>query len=856
MRLPLIPRSIHAMAWSVAGLTLILTGTLPLQAQNAASAAIVDTRGPTVVPGLKVLMNEEGIQAPGYTYTAPEAPKKWTGQWIHSTAPGTPNAFVCLMRKEVTLAEAPQQVRAWLTGNNYRLWINGQLVDRGPDDAGNDVNDDHPSKFWFYSQRDLTPFFHQGRNAIAVELIWGSGFQFQADVTEASGTTAIVSDASWHAINPGMLRSEKLPEEHNAFDKQPVIFDATQEPVGWQLPGFDDAKWPACAAGGAPGDGLTLSEVPPRMEVRYPFEKIIAVEGPVQVPEQPLTPGRPIVVNGDGSFTLLYNRALPAHYGIAVKGGKGARVYLSVSEVEKSSWGSWSSVVFLRDGRQYFESYDYRSVGRIKVTVTNVTSPVEIEDVSAVFCSQPLAYSGSFTCSDDYLNQVWKDCRWAVQICLQDKHLDSPLHQEPIGDWGDYLIEDLCSYCAFTNQQWLLRQDLRKFAAILHTAKEQTFMPSYTMLWLQTLMNYYDATGDKALVEELAPEVHALLDRTAGYVGKNGIVSEAPSYLFMDWVDIGGFPAHHPPAVIGQGYLTAFYYRGLAEGIRVAELTGNDARKAQYADLRTKLADAYNQELWNEGKGLYRDGKPFQTSVKPVPQILPADKQIETFSVQNNALAVLYDLAPADRQQEIMTQAMATKPLNVRPYFMHFVLGAIAHAGLFDTYTLQALRGWKIVPETQTFREMGDDGDYSHGWIATPLYQMSARVLGILPTGPGYETFAIRPMLGDLAFAKGQVPTPHGLVKVDWQRQDDQLTLAVTVPPGTHALLAFPLGTESGNPAIALDHRPLWDATRTTPPVPGVSAFKRVGKTVEMTLDPGDYQFLGTGLALSAKGKD
>ena len=29
----------------------------------------------------------------------------------------------------------------------------------------------------------------------------------------------------------------------------------------------------------------------------------------------------------------------------------------------------------------------------------------------------------------------------AVQICLQTHHLDSPNHQEPISDPGDYVIE-------------------------------------------------------------------------------------------------------------------------------------------------------------------------------------------------------------------------------------------------------------------------------------------------------------------------------------------------------------------------------------------------------------------------------
>ena len=46
---------------------------------------------------------------------------------------------------------------------------------------------------------------------------------------------------------------------------------------------------------------------------------------------------------------------------------------------------------------------------------------------------------------------------------------------------------------------------------------------------------------------------------------------------------------------------------------------------------------------------------------------------------------------------------MAQTPWNVRPYYMHFVLDAVAHAGLFDQYGTEWMRKWHVIPETQTF---------------------------------------------------------------------------------------------------------------------------------------------------------
>jgi hypothetical protein len=268
----------------------------------------------------------------------------------------------------------------------------------------------------------------------------------------------------------------------------------------------------------------------------------------------------------------------------------------------------------------------------------------------------PVSYAGSFETSDADLNRLWKASRWATQISMQTHHLDSPHHQEPISDPGDYLIEALENYYAF-GEPWLARQDPRKFAGILQHAGYYNFHTSYSLLWLQMLLDYYDYTCDVALVKEMAPAAHGLLDRFTGWRGKNGLISEAPNYMFMDWVNIAGIACHHPPAVIGQGYMTAFYYRGLADARRVAELTGDAAAARRYQQLRRQAAAAFQRELWDARKGLYGDGKPFQASVAPS-QWLPADTAIETYSPHVNSLAVLYDLAPASEQKPIIDRIM------------------------------------------------------------------------------------------------------------------------------------------------------------------------------------------------------
>jgi len=301
------------------------------------------------------------------------------------------------------------------------------------------------------------------------------------------------------------------------------------------------------------------------------------------------------------------------------------------------------------------------------------------------------------------------------------------------------------------------------------------------------------------LIDELAPNVHAVIDQFSSYIGKNGIISEAPNYMFMDWVNVHddknpkiAFACHHPPAVIGQGYMTALFYQALGDAIRISQINGDHVHAEKYEKLRKQVGEAFEKELWNSERGLYRDGKPFVTSVS-TNRWMPADVQMESFSVQNNALATIAGLVPQDRRTSVMGATMTNTNWDVTPYFMHFVFNALEEAQLFGTYGVQKMHEYKVIPETQTVREMGPEkGDYSHGWIATPAYQMPSKILGVRPTSPGFGTILIKPETCGLNWAKGSVPTPHGTIDVSWKVEGGKFTLNVTIPAGTAARIEMP----------------------------------------------------------------
>jgi hypothetical protein len=758
------------------------------------AAAQSDPRGPVVNPGMSPRVVSDGVDAAGYRFH-PRQTQPWQGSWIWlDTSAKSPVA--AWFRKEVTLAGAPQSVQARISADAvYRLWINGQLVSRGPADHGNDITaQPRWSHRWLYDARDLTPFFRKGHNVIAAEVfstghpifsLGKPGFTFEAEIQSGSNRTTVTTGPDW------LCTTAQAFTLVDVKDREPYFrYDAALEPAGWRLAGFDDSKWARATKIDSAWGVLSASEIPPRMETIYPPSGIATASETVTAPAQGLREGGAVRLSGDGRFSVDYDRVLSAYVGLRITGPAGTEIVIQPNELKEPGFHRMTSLI-LGGGTTYWEFPMMDSFSRLNIEVRHATGPVVFEDIRASFISYPVTYRGAFESSDPELNRLWKALRWGTQLCMQNHHLDSPHHQEPISDPGDYLIEAVQNYYAF-GEPWLARQDLRKFGLLLHHSGYINFHTSYSLLWLQMLVDYYDYTGDEALLRELAPTVHGLLDKFTTWRGRNGLISEAPTYMFLDWVEINGIGGHHPPAVIGQGYMTAFYYRGLADGQRIARLLGDTGRASRYGALRESVSAAFERELWNPEQGRYRDGKPFQTSVAPH-EYLPADTQMETFSAQVNALAVLYDLAPKTRQKSLMTRIMEDKPLNVQPYFMHFVFDALAHAGLFAQYAVPQMHRWQIHPSTGTIREMWTSGDFSHGWGGTPLIQMSARILGVTPATPGFDKVAIRPQPCGLTWARGTVPTRRGPVEVSWRRSDSEFVVHVNLPTGTSAELVPPV---------------------------------------------------------------
>ena len=121
------------------------------------------------------------------------------------------------------------------------------------------------------------------------------------------------------------------------------------------------------------------------------------------------------------------------------------------------------------------------------------------------------------------------------------------------------------------------------------------------------------------------------------------------------------------------------------------------------------------------------------------------------------------------------------------PFMSYVVHDAVAQAGLADQLP-ELYQRWLefLVDDYDTIGENWGAGTHVHGWSCTPTKDLIFYTLGVTPAEPGYTVARIAPRLGKLAWARGSVPTPHGLIHVE------VTGAAVTVDSPVPALLELP----------------------------------------------------------------
>lgn len=172
------------------------------------------------------------------------------------------------------------------------------------------------------------------------------------------------------------------------------------------------------------------------------------------------------------------------------------------------------------------------------------------------------------------------------------------------------------------------------------------------MIWTVAAWEIYKVTGDKKWIEQVYPiVVRSLAKDKQTVMSENGLIKGETS--FIDWRE-QSYPRWMQTVDISQSEAmgtNVLYAAALKAASEMAEVLGKKREAATYLKESEELAEAIDKTFWMPDKGYYgmytygRDNK-----------IL--NPRAETLG---EALAILYDIAPEDRQTSISENHPTTK---------------------------------------------------------------------------------------------------------------------------------------------------------------------------------------------------
>jgi alpha-L-rhamnosidase len=377
-----------------------------------------------------------------------------------------------------------------------------------------------------------------------------------------------------------------------------------------------------------------------------------------------------------------------------------------------------------------------------------------------------------------------------------------------------------------------------------------SYSASYSVYWLLDLADYYRYSGDTAFVTQELPVVKNELAWDASQVNSTGLlVTNSSDDDDWDFYDPGK-----------TGEVTEYnllYYKALLDGAVLATAAGDTTDAATYTSDAAALKTAINDNLYDSSTGLY----------------YLSNTNTTTIAQDANSLAVLYGVAPASDDATLLAALKTdlwTTPYGPEPFtgstyssvISPYVTGYEVDASLSASDTadaeslLETVWGDMINPSnpdyTGTMWEnisasngqvgFGASSSLAHGWATTPVSALSGYFLGVQPATAGYATWTVEPHPGDLSWAEGNVPTPHGSIAVDWagQKGTGEFSMQVTAPSGTTGTIAVPTYGAS-DPIVTVGGQTVWsDGTFTA--TTGITGASSDANYVYLTgVQPGTY---------------
>lgn len=751
-------------------------------------------------------------------------------QWYAADSSGYVNPLKnrrsIYLRKEFALEGGEvQRARLYVTALGvHEVWINGRRASRtmlGPGKgtydhfhvaAGGAEFFEDPAlkrRFLDYEVYDVTDHLCAGGNAIGAML--GNGWYnsvglnlsyrkplllARLEVTYANGRSeAIVTDGTWRAHpSPVLLDSIHFGE----------VCDARLEERGWSEVEFDDSAWrQAC-------------EVPPAYRYHYAQSDEPELCAKDAAPIQVVRELKPVEVEKleTGAYLFHFDQVASGFVRLRVRDPEpGRRIKLEYGYkpggINQRFSNQNEDVYVCRGDREevWEKKFDYGLIRYVRVT--GYPGEPTADDLVFKVIQSDFPKSGSFECSNDVVNDIWRALEWTFRGNYHSVPVDCD-REKIYWPWaaGSFDVG------AATWQFNLARFVPRMFrigggpgknlwaagwgeGAIFHPFRAWVFY------------------GDRRFAEREYERMKFMMDRRT---------KDGPTHYSAGFGDWHGL--NHKEKTGGM-FGAVYHYGALWQLSRMAEWLGHQEDARRYREMLPAIARDFGERLLDEERMTFPGDNQRALALPLAMGFVPerARQQIEERFVHMVAncdefLKTQESVVPTPyerlRQRCIETGGTSldyhpTVGLYAQPVFLWSLTNIGQQDVAYRVITRTSYPSWGHMAREGTAIAEGYGAGYSHlgrtsigGWIYETLGGIRPD-----PEHPGFKRFVVRPEpAGDLRWARATHHSPYGTIQNHWRIEGDgTFALDLTVPPNSTAVVYLPGGgapdarvTEGGRP--------------------------------------------------------
>ena len=456
---------------------------------------------------------------------------------------------------------------------------------------------------------------------------------------------------------------------------------------------------------------------------------------------------------------------------------RNGKLYGHVSHYTAAGYGT-------EDKPETYEPYWFRTFRYIQLRITAGEEPLTILSLSCRETGYPLDVKTGFEVSDPTFAPIWDISVRTLERCMHETYFDCPFYEQ-LQYAMDSRSEILYTYMISADDR-LARQAMEAFRQSQRPdgmtnsdapTMKSNVIPGFSIYYLLMVHDHMMYFGDRELVKRHLPAIDQILaffDRNLtkdGLVGKvGGPIMRDRYWSFIDWSTKWNANGGVPLATTkGSGSLTMeslLYLYGLQKASDLADYVGRSGLASEYRERAQLLKAAIRVHCFGTWKGA--DGKEVR--------LLQDGPGIDDYSVHCQVFGILTGTVSPEEGRPMLEATVGNPDLAQSSVsFMLYLFRALEEAGMYGE-TDRQWDLWRRMVENHMSTCVENDTDERsdcHAWASLLCYELPAVMLGVRPAAPGFAKIEVKPQMGRLDWAKGDVITPRGMVHVEWKKRGD-----------------------------------------------------------------------------------